>query len=148
MALINCPECNHQVSDTANTCPNCGFNLKEQVQFVPVVTPLSKVKKTGYVGGIISALSGVGLLSLGVYTVAAGIGILFIVLGLGCVISGLAQPKKVQFGKCPYCNTELKVRINNAAFSCPICKNVGKQSSDSLETTHAYDSSKAPTLQK
>ena len=24
MALITCPECGHQVSDKANTCPNCG----------------------------------------------------------------------------------------------------------------------------
>ncbi len=24
MALINCPECGHQVSNTAKSCPNCG----------------------------------------------------------------------------------------------------------------------------
>lgn len=24
MALINCPECGNQVSDTAKRCPNCG----------------------------------------------------------------------------------------------------------------------------
>ena len=24
MALINCSECGHQVSDKATTCPNCG----------------------------------------------------------------------------------------------------------------------------
>ena len=24
MALIHCPECNHQVSDTAAACPSCG----------------------------------------------------------------------------------------------------------------------------
>ena len=24
MALINCPECNNQVSNTAASCPNCG----------------------------------------------------------------------------------------------------------------------------
>lgn len=29
MALINCPECNHQVSDRAATCPNCGFTLNK-----------------------------------------------------------------------------------------------------------------------
>lgn len=23
--LINCPECNHQISDKAKVCPNCGF---------------------------------------------------------------------------------------------------------------------------
>lgn len=31
MALINCPECNKQVSDKAVACPNCGFPIKEFV---------------------------------------------------------------------------------------------------------------------
>lgn len=29
MALIKCPECNHDVSDSAETCPNCG-NIGEK----------------------------------------------------------------------------------------------------------------------
>ena len=29
MPLINCPECDHRVSDQANACPSCGFPLKE-----------------------------------------------------------------------------------------------------------------------
>lgn len=29
MALINCPECNKEVSDIAKTCPNCGFPISE-----------------------------------------------------------------------------------------------------------------------
>ena len=28
MSLINCPECNQQISDTAPTCPHCGFAQK------------------------------------------------------------------------------------------------------------------------
>lgn len=28
MALINCPECEKQVSDKAKTCPNCGFPIE------------------------------------------------------------------------------------------------------------------------
>lgn len=28
MALINCPECGKQVSDKADTCPNCGVSIK------------------------------------------------------------------------------------------------------------------------
>lgn len=28
MALINCPECDHKVSDTAKTCPSCGYNIE------------------------------------------------------------------------------------------------------------------------
>jgi len=27
MALINCPECNSEVSGTASKCPKCGFQL-------------------------------------------------------------------------------------------------------------------------
>lgn len=29
MALVKCPECGREnVSDTAEVCPNCGFNIK------------------------------------------------------------------------------------------------------------------------
>lgn len=28
MALINCPECGAEISDTANKCPHCGYTLK------------------------------------------------------------------------------------------------------------------------
>lgn len=31
MALINCPECNSQISDKANSCPNCGYPLPNNV---------------------------------------------------------------------------------------------------------------------
>lgn len=30
MALINCPECNHEVSDKAKACPNCGHPFESQ----------------------------------------------------------------------------------------------------------------------
>lgn len=29
MALINCPECGHQMSNTAKRCPNCGYSLNK-----------------------------------------------------------------------------------------------------------------------
>ena len=32
MALIKCPECGKEVSDTANSCPNCGFNIKKHIE--------------------------------------------------------------------------------------------------------------------
>ncbi len=28
MSLINCPECNIEVSDTASSCINCGYSIK------------------------------------------------------------------------------------------------------------------------
>ncbi len=50
MALINCPECNHEVSDQAATCPNCGYILKtEKTTNVTSVAslPAKKKKKLG-----------------------------------------------------------------------------------------------------
>ena len=31
MALIDCPECGREVSDSAVQCPHCGFGVKEYV---------------------------------------------------------------------------------------------------------------------
>lgn len=30
MALIKCPECDKEISDTVKKCPNCGYNLKSK----------------------------------------------------------------------------------------------------------------------
>ncbi len=38
MALINCPECGKEVSDKAESCPNCGFIINRQREvnnFIP-----------------------------------------------------------------------------------------------------------------
>ena len=32
MALIKCPECGADISDTANNCPNCGYNIKRYLK--------------------------------------------------------------------------------------------------------------------
>ena len=32
MALIKCPECGKEISDMADSCPNCGFNIKKYIE--------------------------------------------------------------------------------------------------------------------
>lgn len=34
MALIQCPECNQQISDSAKSCPNCGYSISERYKYV------------------------------------------------------------------------------------------------------------------
>ena len=36
MPLMNCPECGKEVSDTANSCPNCGYLIHNKKSFLPV----------------------------------------------------------------------------------------------------------------
>ncbi len=31
MALINCPECNKEISDKANSCPHCGYPIEAKI---------------------------------------------------------------------------------------------------------------------
>lgn len=43
MSLIKCPECKRKVSDTAVTCPHCGFNAKAYMGNSPAITQTKKV---------------------------------------------------------------------------------------------------------
>ena len=48
MALIKCPECGHQVSDKAATCPNCGVAIAGNPDIAPkqTETQLSETRQT------------------------------------------------------------------------------------------------------
>ena len=65
MALIKCPECGKQVSDKAQSCPNCGYPLKAEIKNPPTFTEdLTKVKKAGWWVALLLSLSGLGLPTL------------------------------------------------------------------------------------
>ena len=52
MALINCPECERQISDQAKNCPDCGYPVKSEIinyvedKKITVVTPPTVVVKS------------------------------------------------------------------------------------------------------
>lgn len=35
--LIKCPDCKRKVSDTATTCPHCGFNVNAYINSMPIL---------------------------------------------------------------------------------------------------------------
>jgi len=37
MALINCPECKKEISDMAESCPNCGFPIAKKAALKPAL---------------------------------------------------------------------------------------------------------------
>ena len=43
--IIKCPECKRKVSDTAITCPHCGFNIKTYMDNAPITTPKETTQK-------------------------------------------------------------------------------------------------------
>lgn len=142
MALIRCPECNREISDGADTCPHCGYQLakkreeQKETPFKPVVSPLSKKKSSGLSKTVIGIIGGCAFIAVGIPLVTIGVGVILIIIGLVAFFGSLTDYKKHQYGKCPYCETELKVVSGNASFQCPVCKNVGKQTETTLESTH------------
>ena len=46
MALINCSECNHEVSDKAEACPKCGAPIAQARETVAAVTHVKTVQET------------------------------------------------------------------------------------------------------
>lgn len=47
MSLINCPECNNNVSDIATTCPHCGYPLHSSIKSKGKLFSLYSSTKTG-----------------------------------------------------------------------------------------------------
>ena len=45
MALIKCPECKHEISDKAEICPNCGYNVGRFIKS-PKVKQRKRIIKT------------------------------------------------------------------------------------------------------
>lgn len=54
MAIIKCPECGHQVSDHAKTCPNCGIEIEGNIKNARSVERLCSRKLTAVRLAIIS----------------------------------------------------------------------------------------------
>lgn len=45
MAIVNCPECQKQISDKAESCPNCGYRSKKASENVTTTQKTSKKLK-------------------------------------------------------------------------------------------------------
>ena len=66
MALVKCPECKQDVSDTAETCPHCGYRLKKPAP-KPTTTYynnrashiVERDHNMKHVGGIIGGIFGI-----------------------------------------------------------------------------------------
>ena len=56
MALINCPECNREVSDRAESCPHCGFPIKviETLKDSAIYTYNGKQYDISYIHSLLS----------------------------------------------------------------------------------------------
>lgn len=135
MALIACPECGKQISETTPSCPHCGYQLAEQVRAASLsktaIGALTVNKKKGIstvIGSsVILLLSPIGF----AFFLIPGIClVIFSLIGIG---SGINDIKGTYMVTCPYCNKESKAVKGFEAFKCPICKKHSVRKGEWLE---------------
>jgi hypothetical protein len=80
MALINCTECNFEVSDKASACPRCGnpLMLNDKNEATTLIEQTNKKLKLQKVFGAVAFITGI-LLAISVNTI---VGIIIGVSGL------------------------------------------------------------------
>ena len=129
MALINCPECNGKVSDTAPSCPHCGYLLQQKT--ATSVDSLSSADerssadtvKTSDVGEFKSRFAmRLFFIVFGLLTIFCGI-FFFPLLFLGCFFLGLCLVySDVADCFCPYCGAKGSYSKKSLNYRCPACQ--------------------------
>lgn len=131
MALIVCPECKREVSDQANTCPNCGYVLKKTSKPKIRESSLSSVETSPGVGAGYIVLGVLAIIG-GCFLLAVIVGIFAIIGGVGLISLGLQKISGVQHGRCPYCNNSVTVPVRSTTYKCSHCKKISSRQSDRL----------------
>lgn len=128
MALINCPECNKEISDTTKSCPHCGYSIKKEI----TQTELGNVE-VNISAGVMYILLGIISVIIGLFTIGIIIGIFILIGGVAFLGMGAANISGMQNGVCPYCNNSLKVRSKDTTVKCNHCKNISRKTERYLE---------------
>ena len=128
MALINCPECNREISDTAKQCPSCGYEIQKEISR----SELGEIEKNP-TQGMLWIFVGIIAIIGGLFTIGIIIGIFAIIGGFAFIGMGALKISGTQKGLCPYCNNEITVKHNALVYKCPHCKKTSNKANMYLE---------------
>lgn len=117
MALIQCPECGKQISETTPTCPHCGYRLNAPLKIKP--TRLGTIEKNITLG-VLYIFSGI----IGAYIFFL-FGIFFFIPLAGAMILliiGINNIIGMRSSMCPYCGKLGKISKSSEGYKCSVCK--------------------------
>lgn len=134
MALITCPECGREISDKAESCPNCGYVL--------VKNELPKIRRTELSEPQKNAAMGVTFIIMGICALICTIfiaPIIFISIftffgGFAFIYYGAKTLAGIQKGNCPYCGNAVTVPAKDKTYKCPHCSKISTHNGNFLET--------------
>lgn len=128
MALISCPECGKQISETTPSCPHCGYQLSTQVSMqspaasVPAPTEIGALKQR-IAGGTLEILFGIVIVLVSIPFIGVfGLGIFSMIAGIVLIGHGFMGVTGTHTVTCPHCGKTAELGRNTDSFKCPTCK--------------------------
>ena len=137
MALISCPECGKQISETTPSCPHCGYALSsapaQPQASSPAPTKIGETK-SNIPAGIICVVIGlffsiICIPFIGVF----GLGIFGIIGGLAVLCIGVTKITGSQDIYCPHCGKLSQLGKTAQNFKCPVCKKLSVRDGEYLK---------------
>lgn len=133
MALITCPECEQVISDTAESCPHCGYIIENNYKKKTPIGPIHKNPILGLVCITPTILGAIGSFIFKPFGVA-----LFLV-SLGILPIGISSLEGTYKASCPHCGKKLILSKTVQYFTCRHCKKAGMRNGDFLEPDDEFD---------
>ncbi|MTQ98621.1 zinc-ribbon domain-containing protein [Pseudoflavonifractor sp. BIOML-A6] len=138
MALISCPECGKQISETTPSCPHCGYALSSapaQPQApVPTPTKIGDVQTNYGLGVTLIVIGIIGLIGSVIFL------IVFLILGIFALVGsvailgvGIQKITGTQDVYCPHCGKLSQLGKTAQNFKCPVCKKLSVRDGEYLK---------------
>lgn len=125
MALIECPECKKMISDTASSCPNCGYTLVSQKANTnePNIEPIELGEMKKDVGtGIVMIVVGLIVALFSLLFIVAVVTIFSLIGGIALVVIGFTRITGYYEVECPYCGQKNNLMEGSESYKCTKCK--------------------------
>lgn len=133
MALISCPECGKQISDSTPSCPHCGYRFSTDTTTSPSPTEI-KPSKASIPIGVIEILAGIAIILISIPFIGVfGLGIFSMFAGVVLLGSGFVSIVGTHDVTCPYCKSSGKLAKGAKNYKCPTCKKLSVQENGYLK---------------
>lgn len=134
MALISCPECGNLLSDSAQTCPHCGYRTSVcRAPAGPTPTKIGEISQNR-TAGIILLFLGVFFFGVFIFAIIEFFLIGVFIMWVPCLL--LSSGAQKFYGtckiRCPHCGRVLNFRKNFETYKCPFCKKRSVRQDDYL----------------
>ncbi len=135
MALISCPECGKQISDSTPSCPHCGYQFSTiGTSAVCSPTKIGDISMN-YPVGIAMIVIGVILLPVSFFGFFLFLipGIIALVVAIPLIALGISKISGTRSICCPHCGKPAEVGKNFESHKCYTCKKVSVREGDFLK---------------